>query len=189
VSTNATATSDQHDSVLHPAKWHMTSREQWEAPHPHGLPNPKTLSADQFRKAARFMLAGIKARCVHCSLELKWCAFVRYWLAACHVSAVNKPCTTAFRTDTRQRLADVQVLAELGVRQLIVASLVTLKSMWRDKFGFQQLTVDEAAIVEDILVLTQWPHLKCARYLYFQIHEFREVQNFSTWCMRAGLNA
>jgi hypothetical protein len=68
---------------------------------------------------------------------------------------VNRPCTTALRTDTRQRLADVQVLAELGVRQLIVASLVTLKSMWRDKFGFQQLTVDEAAIVEDILVLTQ----------------------------------
>ena len=44
------------------------------------------------------------------------------------------------------------VLAELGVKQLVVASITSLKTMWRGSFGCRPLTVDEAALVEEHLV-------------------------------------
>jgi replicative superfamily II helicase len=50
------------------------------------------------------------------------------------------------------------VLAELGVRHLLVATPETLKAMWRDKFRFQQLTAVEAVIVKVSLVLIHLLH-------------------------------
>jgi hypothetical protein len=43
-------------------------------------------------------------------------------------------------------------LAELGVKQLVVAALTTVKPMWRDAFGYKPLTVEEAGLVEAYLV-------------------------------------
>jgi hypothetical protein len=44
------------------------------------------------------------------------------------------------------------ILSELGVKQIVVASINPLKMMWQDVFGFQPLTVDEAALAEEHLV-------------------------------------
>lgn len=44
------------------------------------------------------------------------------------------------------------ILAELGVKQLVVAAATPLKRMWQRAFGFAPLTVEEAAAVEDTLV-------------------------------------
>ena len=44
------------------------------------------------------------------------------------------------------------ILAELGVKQLVVAAVTPLKRMWQRAFGFAPLTVEEAAAVEDTLV-------------------------------------
>ena len=44
------------------------------------------------------------------------------------------------------------ILAELGVKQMLVASIMPLKHMWRDRFGFEPLTVEEATLAEEYLV-------------------------------------
>lgn len=44
------------------------------------------------------------------------------------------------------------VLTELGVKQLVVASIMSLKRMWRNSFNFRPLTVEEASLAEEYLV-------------------------------------